>query len=285
MNARHETVAHHSRDHLTAMIHALRLRYAGGVEVDPSTGDLLREGAPVTLRPQTAQLLHLLFRHRSRVVTREEIRSFLWGDDIGNHDEGINACVRELRRALGDSPIGATFIETAPKRGYRWIAVEETGRVGLTKEIVLPGRNRRSTARLIGVAVSAAVVLALALALGARVAVRDGDGLLIVVRLGGVAPRSASDSLVRTLSARLDSIGSRLSVEVASATSVVDIGRAELHRAGERRTVTYVLELPPQKRGESVYLYRAADRATLWTAAAESPSLVDSIARVLTAMK
>ena len=265
----------------TVTSHATRLNYAGDIEIDPASGDLMREGKPVSLRAQTARLLHLLVRHRSRLVTRDEIRTSLWGDSIGYHDEGINACIRELRRALGDSPTDAVFIETAPKRGYRWVAVEQTVEIGPATDTCPRIPRRRPVATRLVLAVTAVIMIGF----GVRFTTRNGGGLLVVVRPSAMMQSGGSDSLARALKARLDAIGLSINVETASTTTVLDVERRELHRAGERRPVTYVLELPPYGRDGSVYLFRGADRSMLWMAAAESPSLVDSIADVIVALK
>jgi DNA-binding winged helix-turn-helix (wHTH) protein/Tol biopolymer transport system component len=72
---------------------------------------------------QPARLLVLLVQRRGELVTREELRSELWpGDTFGDFDHGLNNAVNRLREALGDSAASPRYIQTAPRRGYRFIA-------------------------------------------------------------------------------------------------------------------------------------------------------------------
>ena len=76
----------------------------------------------VELRPKAAELLELLARAGpSRVVTRDEIRQRLWPTTVIDYDTGINTCVRQLRDALGDPADAPRFIQTIPRRGYRFL--------------------------------------------------------------------------------------------------------------------------------------------------------------------
>ena len=95
----------------------------GIFEADLDTGELRRNGAKVRLQEQPFQLLVLLLRKPGEVVTREELRSSLWpADTFVDFDHGLNAAVRRLRDALGDSAENPRFVETLARRGYRFIA-------------------------------------------------------------------------------------------------------------------------------------------------------------------
>jgi DNA-binding winged helix-turn-helix (wHTH) protein len=94
----------------------------GAFDLDLETGELRRGGAPVALRPQAMALLLLLARNRGRLVSRDEIRRALWSDTVVEFDQGINACVRQIRRALDDDPARPSYVETVPRRGYRFSA-------------------------------------------------------------------------------------------------------------------------------------------------------------------
>jgi len=92
-------------------------------EFDVPTGELLRDGQRVRLQRQPARLLELLLGRRGELVTRDEIRQALWGDDVHvDFERSLNFCVRKLRLALGDGADSPRFIETVPTRGYRFIA-------------------------------------------------------------------------------------------------------------------------------------------------------------------
>jgi len=92
-------------------------------EVDLSAGRLLKRGVRLRLREQSLQLLAALLEHPGQVVTREHLRRLLWQDNIFvNFDNNLNAVVAHLREVLNDSADHPRFIETLPKRGYRFIA-------------------------------------------------------------------------------------------------------------------------------------------------------------------
>ena len=101
----------------------------GPFELDVETCELRRAGRKVHLPLQPARVLCLLARRQGHLVTREEIREHLWGSDtFVDADLGLNYCVNAIRSALHDSPRAPHYVETLPRRGYRFIArVEEAG--------------------------------------------------------------------------------------------------------------------------------------------------------------
>jgi DNA-binding winged helix-turn-helix (wHTH) protein/tetratricopeptide (TPR) repeat protein len=100
----------------------------GVFEVDRQSGELRKQGVKVRLRDQAFQVLLLLLERPAEVVTREELRRRLWpADTFVDFDRGLNKAVNRLRETLGDSAESPRFIETLPKRGYRFIASVETG--------------------------------------------------------------------------------------------------------------------------------------------------------------
>jgi TolB-like protein/Tfp pilus assembly protein PilF len=100
----------------------------GPFEVNTRSGELLRQGSRVRLPHQPFQVLALLLENPGEVVTREELRSRLWPDDVVvDFDRGLNKAINSLRGALRDRAKKPHFIETLPKRGYRFIAHVESG--------------------------------------------------------------------------------------------------------------------------------------------------------------
>src|SRR6516162_5355619 len=100
----------------------------GPFEVNTRSGELLRQGSRVRLPHQPFQVLAVLLEHPGEVVTREELRKRLWPDDIVvDFDCGVNRAINGLRGALRDRADKPRFIETLPKRGYRFIAPVESG--------------------------------------------------------------------------------------------------------------------------------------------------------------
>jgi DNA-binding winged helix-turn-helix (wHTH) protein len=95
----------------------------GAFEIDRDAGQLTRSGRRVHLAPQALRLLLQLIDKRGALVTREEIRSALWSDEtFVDVDAAVNACISQIRTALGDKPTSPRFVETIPRRGYRFIA-------------------------------------------------------------------------------------------------------------------------------------------------------------------
>ncbi len=103
--------------------HSARRISTGLFQVDLVSGEVLREGHRVPLQEQPFRVLRLLLERPGQVVTREELQSKLWpADTYVSFDEGLNTAIRKLRVLLGDSADNPRYIETIPKRGYRFIA-------------------------------------------------------------------------------------------------------------------------------------------------------------------
>ena len=95
----------------------------GVFEFDVETGDLWNEGHLIRLQEQPRQVLQLLLSHAGELVTREALRAELWPDEtFVDFDAGVNVAVNKIRHALRDSASSPRFIETLPRRGYRFIA-------------------------------------------------------------------------------------------------------------------------------------------------------------------
>lgn len=96
------------------------LRFAE-FEFDPSTGELRGPKGTRRLQPQPAQVLRALAERPGALVTRDELKRLLWPDTVVEEDAGLNYCVRQVRAALGDEGDAPRFIETLPRRGYRFL--------------------------------------------------------------------------------------------------------------------------------------------------------------------
>ena len=100
-----------------------------GLVFDIRAGELFRDGTPLKLQPQPAKILALLISRAGDVVTREEIVREVWGSDtFVDFEQGLNYAIRQIRGVLKDDAEKPRFIETLPKRGYRFVAaIEEPG--------------------------------------------------------------------------------------------------------------------------------------------------------------
>jgi Tol biopolymer transport system component/DNA-binding winged helix-turn-helix (wHTH) protein len=153
-------------------------------EVDLAAGQLLKYGRRVRLQPQPFQLLELMLNHPGEVVTREEICRALWASDtFVDFDHSLGTAIGKIREALGDSAERPRFVETLPRRGYRFIgtinppvqeispAAAEISRgtheqpLETPAPVQLPNTNRRTWARIAAGALtlaSCSVILVLA---------------------------------------------------------------------------------------------------------------------------
>jgi len=103
------------------------LIHFGAFEADLSSGELRKNGVKLRLPDQSFQILAMLTESPGQVVTREDLRKSLWpGDTFVDFDNGLNGAILRLRNALGDSAEHPRFIETLPRRGYRFVAPVET---------------------------------------------------------------------------------------------------------------------------------------------------------------
>src|SRR5689334_19220005 len=92
-------------------------------EVNLATAEVFRRGRRLRLTGQPAQVLVILLRRRGELVSREELRDRLWpAETFVDFDHGLNNAINRIRDVLGDSASNPKYIETLPKRGYRFIA-------------------------------------------------------------------------------------------------------------------------------------------------------------------
>jgi TolB-like protein/DNA-binding winged helix-turn-helix (wHTH) protein/tetratricopeptide (TPR) repeat protein len=111
---------------------ATTVRFAG-FELNLETGELRQDGVAIRLQPQPTLILTLLASRPGNLVTREEIQQRIWGTETFiDFDTGLNSAIRQIRHALKDDTEAPRFIETVPRRGYRFLAplekVENNGR-------------------------------------------------------------------------------------------------------------------------------------------------------------
>src|SRR3954452_22022696 len=122
----------------------------GGFEMNLRTRELWRTGVRIRLQDQPFQILAMMLERPGEIVTREEIRDRLWADGTNvDFEHGVNAAIKRLRTALGDSAESPRFVETLHRRGYRFIAPVEVHDPALARvadasaAIVPPHPDRR----------------------------------------------------------------------------------------------------------------------------------------------
>jgi Tol biopolymer transport system component/DNA-binding winged helix-turn-helix (wHTH) protein len=105
-----------------------RLVRFGTFEVDLQAGELRKDGAKVRLTGQPFEVLTILLEHAGEVVTREELQQRLWPDTFVDVEHNLNTAINRIREVLGDSAESPLFVQTLPRRGYRFIAPLETAK-------------------------------------------------------------------------------------------------------------------------------------------------------------
>src|SRR2546425_373212 len=99
-----------------------------GFELDPAHSELRKEGRTVPLRPQACRVLAILASRPGDLVTRDDLRDEIWGrDKFVDFEHGLNLCIRQIREALGDDAGTPRYVQTLPRRGYRFVASVRSG--------------------------------------------------------------------------------------------------------------------------------------------------------------
>ena len=225
----------------------------GTFELHESTGELMRNGSLVHLPPQPFQILRLLVRNAGDVVERGRIRHEVWGGTTVDFDRSLNVAIAQIRAALNDTAESPRFIQTLPRKGYRFLAAVDHG-IEVKPAAEKPRIKRPHMALVITCGI---LVLTLAVAAAVfrpwpssdkpvRIAVlpfdhlalndtetAKSDGLFddLLTRLGGVQP------------SRIQVIGRR-SVQYLNAK-----GTGSLREIGKRLNVSYVVESSVREEG------------------------------------
>jgi TolB-like protein/Flp pilus assembly protein TadD len=123
------------------VVRSRRLRF-GSFEMDEAAGELCKHGSKIRLQEQPLQILQILLERPGEVVSRDELRNRIWpSDTFVDFDHGINNAIKRLREVLGDTAETPHFIETLPRRGYRFIAQLESIVNRFHSLVVLPLEN------------------------------------------------------------------------------------------------------------------------------------------------
>ncbi|HEY9228025.1 MAG TPA: winged helix-turn-helix domain-containing protein [Gemmatimonadaceae bacterium] len=247
----------------------------GDFSFDPATGELTRGGKTERLAPQTAQVLRLLIEQSGHVVSRADFRREIWPDTTVEFDQGLNFCIRQLRIALEDDAANPTFIETLPRRGYRF-------RVPITREVVgdsrvvlepatQPVAIRRRGLRSVGALVLGVVALGGILAWASH-RLQAGQQVLAIVPFD-------ADSSITGLATYRDGLAESLVERTTNQTIGVFtvVGPSMTSRFGSRTPIdtihtgigaAYALSGVVRRRSDAfevfAQLVRASDRAHVW---------------------
>src|SRR5579859_6983567 len=277
-----------------------RVQYTFGQYIfDPQSGELNDGQKTVQLRPQVGKLLELLLRKANTTVSREEIKNHLWGAHIVvEFEEGISACVRQLRIALNDGASGTRYIQTISRRGYKFVFPVGVSEDGLALErraqtpaaTVIPAlASTPSTPPPGGLrpghyaAVAAVVVVVLGIAASALYQRRSNsyvpgaDGgpatVVAVLPFNNLSQNQDSAVLGASLSHEIINLlgpiaPDRLGVIASTSTAHYLKGGETIKQIGEELGANYVLEgsIAPQAGSYhvSARLIRAGDQSYVW---------------------
>jgi TolB-like protein/DNA-binding winged helix-turn-helix (wHTH) protein/Flp pilus assembly protein TadD len=207
-----------------------RLFRFGLFEFDPESKELRKQGIRIKFQGQPAEILMLLLARPGEVITREEFHKRLWqGDTFVDFDHSLNAAMKRLRAALGDSAETPRFVETLARRGYRFVAPVDQGPASPPETPPAPpiAPSRRRHLIILGV-LAATLIVALAVAamgLNERKAGRAGGSSrsinsLVVLPLKNISGSSEqdffADGMTDALSAHLAGVSA---LRVISQTS------------------------------------------------------------------
>ena len=144
-------LGHLRRTSVEQAVHSPRLVRFESFEVDFRAGELSKAGVRLKLPGQPFQVLAILLERPGEVVTREELQKRLWPDTFVDVDHNLNTAINKIREVLGDSAESPRFVETLPRRGYRFVAPVEgaqttkvPGESGVRQESRMPWVRRTS---------------------------------------------------------------------------------------------------------------------------------------------
>jgi DNA-binding winged helix-turn-helix (wHTH) protein/TolB-like protein len=256
----------------------------GPFSFDTVTRELRRDGDIVKLQSQPAQVLAVLIEHAGDIVTRDALRTAIWGDDtFVDFDKGLNFAIAQVRTALGDSADAPRYVRTFPKRGYQFIApVESETRLQGAQGSSPEGPRSVDRARRYGlVAAAAIVVLALIGGVWNWIA-RSADGpanTIAVARFDnqtGLADydRYAQD-LTDALVAELTASGTGRFAIIGNAASLrAPRDRRDLVAIGDSLKAGYIVLGQVQREGDRVrvlaHLIRLPEQKHLWVTRVEA---------------
>jgi TolB-like protein/DNA-binding winged helix-turn-helix (wHTH) protein/tetratricopeptide (TPR) repeat protein len=279
-------------------VRALRF---GAFELDLQSGELRRSGVLVHLQQQPAKVLTLLARRSGELVTREEIQRDVWGGTFVDFEGGLNFCVKQIRNALGDQADTPRYLETLPRRGYRFLAPVQ--RIPCASA-ALPEPPSASTVvatvvpSMVGTAAAGAAILALVL--GGLAVFRPASAppappraMLAVLPFENLSPDPAqeffSDGLTEEMITQLARLRpDRLGVIARTSANVYKKALKPVAQIGRELGVDYVVEGSVRREGDrlkvTAQLVQVKDQTHLWADSyerrvADSLAIQDDVAR------
>ncbi len=215
------------------------------------------------LTPQSSKLLHLLIKQSPDILTKEEIKVLLWPDVEVDFDNSLHFCIRQIRAALNDEPGNPKFIETLPRRGYRWIPPVRI------QEKQSPGKTKRKTIIAVGSLLLIACLSMIALKVfNPSAGAYMGQKVKLAIMPIQTPDRGNTFFRNEIASELLLLFGNDKSFEVVGPTSTSGISPSELYDWISTSSMDYIIngKISGQAEDSSVLLevIRASDGAHIW---------------------
>jgi TolB-like protein/DNA-binding winged helix-turn-helix (wHTH) protein/tetratricopeptide (TPR) repeat protein len=250
----------------------------GSFLLDFGAEQLLRDGVSVALAPQPFRLLRYLVNNPGRLVTREEIQTELWGaDTFVDFERGLNFCILQLRTALGDDARRPIYIETVPRRGYRFIAPVSSPEVRPVPAAA-PVRSRRRSWIAVAIAIGAGALVTWALSQDhANPQTRVMLAVLPLEDLNGTTRPYFADGLTEEVITELGQLDPQ-HVGVIARTSVMQFRgtKKDIRAIAKQLNVDYVLEGSVRYEANRIratfQLIRGDDGTHVWAESYDHPS-------------
>jgi TolB-like protein/DNA-binding winged helix-turn-helix (wHTH) protein/Tfp pilus assembly protein PilF len=268
---------------MQANTHEETLIRFGEFELALRSAELRRGGQVVRLQPQPFKVLALLAGRAGQLVTREEIQRQVWdGETYVDFEHGLNFCIRQIRSALGDNAQSPTYIETLPRRGYRFIAsAEKIELCGEPNADAPPTTEpRREKARPLALAAALVVAAAALVSVGYLAWNRDGKqgvkpGKIMLAVLpfenlsGDPEQDYFSDGLTEEMIAQIGRLQpERLGVIARTSAMTYKGGNKDVQQIGRELGVEFVLEGSVRREADRVritaQLIQVFDQTHLW---------------------
>jgi Tol biopolymer transport system component/DNA-binding winged helix-turn-helix (wHTH) protein len=232
----------------------------GPFEIDLRAGELRYDGQKVRLQEQPFQVLAMLLERPGEIVTREELRGRLWpADTFVDFDHGLNAAVKRLRNALGDTPEDPRYVETVSRRGYRFVApIHSPGVVAANKAVPVSSPLRYWRTPSVGALIIAGIMV------GWHAGHRSVAAVHVAERR--LTSNPENDPVI---SAAISPDGKMLAFADRSGVFLRQVGTGETHPIGtdtQENAHTYCLSWFPD--GSHVLATRTASRTeppSLWS--------------------
>jgi len=265
-----------------------RFRF-GLFEFNSATRELRREGLLIRLQSQPTQVLACLIERPGQVVSRDDLRKALWGDDtFVDFDRGLNFCMSQIRAALKDDSVEPTYIRTIPKHGYQFIAPVERSLGRKSDAHIAAAAPHRANARVIAAACAAGIIAMLAFVASYQLVERKSivqPPVVAVLRFDNETGNSDmdrfSDGLTDTVVEQLTSF-SRDNYLVIGNAQILRLPRdqRDLNAIAASLHATYVVLGQLQSDGSQVrilaHLIRLPDQTHIWVVRTDR-TLVDPL--------